>query len=80
MNYLLRERYEGKPVTRDDEDTVALAVHKLNARIMTQYASKPMKHTKGRALQGRDRRLLGSATRTGADVISMHSDDRAAIA
>lgn len=75
MNYLLRQRYDGNPVTRDDEDIVALAVHKLNARIMGTYASKPMKHAKGRALQGRERRLLGNRSLTDTNVVFMRPED-----
>lgn len=71
MSHLLKQRYEGQSVTRDEEDTVALAVHRLNARIMHEYASKPIKHIKGQALLGRNRRMLGGVARSGANVLSM---------
>lgn len=71
MSHLLRERYEGMPVTRNDEDMVALAVHRLNGRIMQEYASKPLKHMKGQALLGRNRRLIGSMAGNSAAVVPL---------
>lgn len=63
MSHLLRDRYDGKPVSPDDENVVALAVQRLNARIVHEYASKPTKRIKNQALSGR--RLLGHGAVSG---------------
>lgn len=76
MSHLLRQRYEGKPVTRDDEATVAMAVHRLNGRIQYEYSNKPIKHLKGQALLGRKKGALGKIAQVGVTALPVREDYR----